>query len=108
MMKLPIAGLALLSVACAPVPPPPDAIGPGPFPAPAPGGGLVEACDAASSQSLLGQVGNASVAEQARRRSGANVMRFLRPGQIVTMEYRADRLNIVLDRNGRVEAIRCG
>ena len=106
MTKASIAGLALLTVACAPAPLPPEAIGPRPLPAP--GGGLVEACDAASSQSLIGQRGNASLAEEARRRSGATVVRFLRPGQIVTMEYRADRLNIVLDRNGRVEAIRCG
>ena len=107
-MKASIAGLALLSVACAAAPPPPNMAGPHPLPAPAPGGGLVEACDGSSSQSLIGQVGNASVAEEARRRSGATVVRFLRPGQIVTMEYRADRLNIVLDQNGRVEAIRCG
>jgi len=66
------------------------------------------ACDASKAQSLVGQEGTEKLAAEARRLAGAATVRFLHPGQIVTMEYRFDRLNIVLDEANRVTAIRCG
>jgi hypothetical protein len=57
---------------------------------------------------LVGEPESAAVAEQARQQSGARTVRWLRPGQIVTMEYRDDRLNLELDANGKIIAIRCG
>ena len=65
-------------------------------------------CDATNAQSLVGQSASSNIAAQAQRLTGATVVRWLLPGQIVTMEYRADRLSIVLDANNRVQAIRCG
>lgn len=65
-------------------------------------------CDAAKAQPLVGRPASSEVAAQAQRLTGAGVVRWLQPGQIVTMEYRADRLNLVLDRQNRIEAIRCG
>jgi hypothetical protein len=65
-------------------------------------------CDAAKAQSLVGQPESAAIAEQARQQSGARTVRWLRPGQIVTMEYRDDRLNLELDSQGKIIAIRCG
>ncbi len=34
--------------------------------------------------------------------------RILRPGQMVTKEYNAQRLNLEVDANGRIVAVRCG
>lgn len=34
--------------------------------------------------------------------------RVIRPGEIVTMEYRADRLTIDVDESGTVTSVRCG
>ena len=65
-------------------------------------------CDAAKAQHLIGREGTESLGAEAMKLAGAGLWRFLRPGQIVTMEYRADRLNVVLDAQGKVEAIRCG
>lgn len=65
-------------------------------------------CDAARAQSLIGQPAGSAAAAQARKLSGARVVRFLRPGQVVTMEYLAGRLNLVLDDRNRIRTIRCG
>lgn len=68
----------------------------------------IGACDAAGTESLVGQPASAELAAEAQRKSRARTMRWLQPGQIVTMEYRADRLNIHLDANNRVTRIVCG
>jgi hypothetical protein len=86
-----------VAIGCATVPPEKDV--------PAHGAG---ACNAAPVQHMVGRVSTTSLAAEAQRRSGAGTWRWLRPGQIVTMEYRADRLNIVIDANDRITAIRCG
>ena len=65
-------------------------------------------CDASRTQSLVGQSATGEVAAQAQRLSGAGMVRWLQPGQIITMEFRADRLNLVLDAQNRIESIRCG
>jgi hypothetical protein len=66
------------------------------------------ACDASRAQTLVGQPASDALAARARRLADSSTVRFLRPGQIVTMEFRADRLNLVLDAQEKVEAIRCG
>ena len=40
--------------------------------------------------------------------SGAHMARVLRPGQMITKEYNAQRLSLVVDDNGRITAVRCG
>ena len=65
-------------------------------------------CDATRARSLVGRPASSEVAAQARQLSGARVVRWLQPGQIITMEYSAQRLNLVLDGQNRIEAIRCG
>jgi hypothetical protein len=46
--------------------------------------------------------------EAARKDAGAERVRALKPGQAVTMEYLAGRLNLYLDASGRIERIGCG
>ena len=50
----------------------------------------------------------AELGEQARVTAGARVERALRPGQIVTMEFRSDRLSFTLDEKGRISQVNCG
>lgn len=71
----------------------------------APRGGT---CDAGPAQSAVGQSSTAKVVEAARVRSGARMARILRPGQMVTKEFDAQRLNLEVDANGRIVAVRCG
>ncbi len=66
------------------------------------------ACDDSQAQWDIGKkVGDADV-EQARKDSGAETARTLKPNQPVTMEFNANRLNLDLDDAGLVTAIRCG
>ena len=65
-------------------------------------------CDAAKAQFAVGHPPGLAIQDQARERSGARLVRTLRPGQIVTMEYNAERLNLELDASGTVVRVRCG
>lgn len=65
-------------------------------------------CNAQPAQAAVGQSSTASVVESARARSGARMVRILRPGQMVTKEFDTQRLNLEVDANGRILAVRCG
>jgi hypothetical protein len=51
---------------------------------------------------------SSSLVERARVASGAAVLRVLAPGKSYTLEHRADRLNLRVDRRGRVVEATCG
>jgi hypothetical protein len=103
MIGRPLAGLFLILAGCAPATPPAEDVQIPKDQPPAAG-----SCDAAKAQSFVGERESAAIAEQARQKSGARTVRWLRPGQIVTMEYRDDRLSLQLDARGTIIAIRCG
>lgn len=65
-------------------------------------------CNAAAAQFAVNQSYTAELAEQARQAAGAAAVRQLVPGQMVTQEYRADRLNLELSEGGKVAEVRCG
>jgi hypothetical protein len=65
-------------------------------------------CDASGVQSLIGQDATQSLGARALERTGARTIRWIRPGDAVTMDYREDRLNIHLDDRSRVERLTCG
>lgn len=70
--------------------------------------GQVPACDAEAVQRFVGEMYTPELGEQARVAAGAGVARALRPGEVVTMEYRADRLSLTLDESGRIVRAACG
>ena len=65
-------------------------------------------CKAEAAVSLVGQPGTAELAAKALKLSGARVVRWIRPGSAVTMDYNPGRLDIDLDENGKVSRFRCG
>lgn len=65
-------------------------------------------CDADAAAAAVGQAASADVVEQARTAAGAKTARVLRPGQIVTMEYLAGRLNVHVDDANVVTELTCG
>ncbi|MDX3883974.1 MAG: I78 family peptidase inhibitor [Sphingomonas sp.] len=65
-------------------------------------------CRADRAQYLVGKVAEGGVIERARKATGARTVRMLRPGQPVTMDYRADRLNVEVDSRQFIRSIRCG
>ena len=81
---------------------------PAPAPAPVPAPAPAVMCNAQPAQSAVGKNSTASVMESARAKSGAQMARILRPGQMVTKEFDAQRINLEVDGNGRIVAVRCG
>ena len=91
-----IALLALATIACAPMEAP-DGADP-----------IAGPCVAARVANLVGRTFTNSLRADALRRSGARTARVIRPGDVVTMDYRSDRLNIHLTPRSRVERLSCG
>ncbi|MFL5531593.1 MAG: I78 family peptidase inhibitor [Gemmatimonadales bacterium] len=65
-------------------------------------------CKEEKARFAVGEPYSDELAERARQTSGANVVRKTVPGGADTMELRADRLNLDVDRSGRVQGARCG
>lgn len=87
LLALPLAGLA----GCVEPLPPPTPLEPDP-----------DACKASQYQGLIGQP--ASVLSAMTFPAGTRV---INPGDAVTMDFRADRLNIEVGVNGRIDKIGC-
>lgn len=65
-------------------------------------------CNADFAQFTVGKQASADLLEQARAKSGAQVARILKPHDMVTLEYRSDRLNLNADDAGKVVRVNCG
>jgi hypothetical protein len=65
-------------------------------------------CDANGLGRFVGQQRSARVEMRIKRISGARIVRWLEPGAMMTMDFRTDRLNINVDKRGRITGTRCG
>ncbi|WPN56161.1 I78 family peptidase inhibitor [Pseudomonas sp. P9_31] len=65
-------------------------------------------CEAKAAEFTLGKKASPELLEQARTRAGAQNARFLKPDDMVTLEYRSDRLNLNTDNNLVVTRVNCG
>jgi hypothetical protein len=65
-------------------------------------------CDAGPAQRYVGRPGEAGAIQGARHASGAKTVRVVRPGEMMTMDYRADRMTVTVDKHGMIERIACG
>ncbi|MGO1394308.1 MAG: I78 family peptidase inhibitor [Halomonas sp.] len=65
-------------------------------------------CDLDAIQSAIGEPFDEANVAQLQSDSGARQVRVLRPGDMATMDHRPDRLNIHLDDQDGIEALRCG
>jgi hypothetical protein len=96
-----VLGLTLSFSACAQIPAPADA-------APPPVADAPTYCDAGKASSVVGQLPTPETQERARTHAGAEVVRALRHDQPVTEEFRANRLNLMLNAKGRIASVHCG
>lgn len=75
----------------------------------APGPGMPPAqCNADAAGIVVGKTFDSQLGVVALKRSGAARLRVIRPGQAVTMDFDGGRLNVELDANEKVVAVRCG
>lgn len=66
-------------------------------------------CDADAAQSYVGQEASDTTIAQAQDATGATgALRVIKPGQPVTMDFRADRLNVEVDDDNTIVRITCG
>jgi hypothetical protein len=65
-------------------------------------------CDASAVQKLVGERASPVLLDQARRESGADLARILRPGDIVTLEHNTHRLTLTTDESLIIQRINCG
>jgi len=65
-------------------------------------------CDASGAQFAVGKPASAALLEQARSKAGAQNARILGPNDMVTLEYRSDRLNLNTDSSATVIRVNCG
>jgi len=65
-------------------------------------------CDAGRQSRLVGRPGTPELGAEAQRRSGAARLRWIRPGDMVTMDFSPQRLTIRLDAQGRIDHFICG
>jgi hypothetical protein len=66
------------------------------------------ACDAAPARGAIGRQATADVLERIRIESHAQVVRVLRPGQMVTMEFSAGRVDVRVDAGNVILGVSCG
>ena len=90
-------GLTLALPGCAPLPAPGDA--------PAAAG---RQCAAAPAAWALGHAATPEVVERIRVDSGSRLARVLHPGEAVTLEFSAERVNVQVNARNAIVGISCG
>ncbi|APC14841.1 hypothetical protein BLL42_03545 [Pseudomonas frederiksbergensis] len=65
-------------------------------------------CEAKAAEFTIGKKASPELLEQARTRSGSQTARVLRPNDMITLEYRSDRLNLNTDANLVITRVNCG
>lgn len=65
-------------------------------------------CNSDAAQFAVGKPASQALLDQARAKAGAQTARVLGPNDMVTLEYRSDRLNLNTDRSATVTRVNCG
>ena len=65
-------------------------------------------CGATRVQAHTGESFSAALERTIATQSDAGRVRVIRPGQVYTMDYRPDRLNIHVDAAGQISELGCG
>ena len=66
------------------------------------------ACKADRVQSMVGREADGRTVKMAQRMARAKLVRVLRPGEAATMDFRQERLNIMVDERNRIVSLNCG
>lgn len=88
-----VLGLALMGCAPMPVEPSPPYTG---------------QCDASKASWAIGRAATADVVERVRIETTSQAVRVIRPGQAVTMDFSAARVNISVNDRNAITGITCG
>lgn len=64
-------------------------------------------CQADKGQWAIGQLADEALVAKVKADTTSDRVRVIRPGMAVTMDYREDRVNLDVDADNRVTAVRC-
>lgn len=65
-------------------------------------------CVAGAGAWAIGRAATADVVEQVRIDTRSNAVRVIRPGEVVTMDYRGDRVNVKVNERNAIVGVGCG
>lgn len=65
-------------------------------------------CSAGPAEALVGERYRRHVPTRAKRLSGATRVRVIFPGQMMTEDFRSDRINLLVDHRRLITDVRCG
>jgi len=65
-------------------------------------------CNAAGTESFIGQQGTSESGAAIMRATNSAVLRWAPPGYMLTMDYSASRVTVRLDSTRKITAINCG
>ena len=65
-------------------------------------------CNQEAGQWAVGQIADEALVEKVQADTQSRRVRVIKPGMMVTMDYREDRVNIEVDADNRVTVVRCG
>ncbi|CAK14795.1 I78 family peptidase inhibitor [Pseudomonas entomophila] len=65
-------------------------------------------CEASGADFAIGKQASPELLDQARKASGSQMARVLTPHDVITLEYRSERLNLNVDEKGVVTRVNCG
>jgi hypothetical protein len=65
-------------------------------------------CQSVGLERFAGQLATSEIGAEILRVSNAASIRWVQPGQMVTMEFRADRVTVHLAAGNRIERVNCG
>ena len=91
---------SIVLAACSSVQPDPDT--------PGRNAAAAGACNAGPVAWAVGQQAEQDVMARVWRESGAGLIRPIGPGQVVTRDFRPDRVNVEIDANNTITRITCG
>ncbi|MDR3427353.1 I78 family peptidase inhibitor [Silvimonas sp.] len=66
------------------------------------------ACNAEPVQALVGKTSTPELVEMARQQSASKLVRVIKPGDAVTMDFNTQRLNLDVDEAGVIKKAACG
>ncbi len=66
------------------------------------------ACDASTVQDAIGKPATTDTIERVRVDSRSRVVRVIHPGQVITMDFSTERVDVRVDDNNVILAVTCG
>ena len=69
---------------------------------------VADTCGLEAARRYTAGIASPTIREAVAKATGHTRIRWIKPGEAVTQDYRTDRLNVIIDDNGKILTMRCG